>query len=253
MRVLPAEDAIIQAALKRGLHRIEQLALQQRQHRLRFRVAEAHVVFQEIDAARVHHQPEENHAGKIHAFGDDALERRLQNVAAEGGHFGIAKARMRRDDAHAAGILAGVALADGLVVARADERHDVAAVAERQQRAFIAFEKFLNDDFIARIAKAARLHHRAHRRFRLGAVLTNHHALARGKSARLDHRRISAVLHIGERGIEFAETGVGGGFHAIFLHKVLGETLAAFQLRRLTVWAENGEPCRLENINNPLD
>ena len=160
---------------------------------------------------------------------------------------------MRRDDAHAAGILAGVALADGLVVARADERHDVAAVAERQQRAFIAFEKFLNDDFIARIAKAARLHHRAHRRFRLGAVLTNHHALARGKSARLDHRRISAVLHIGERGIEFAETGVGGGFHAIFLHKILGETLAAFQLRRLTVWAENGEPCRLENINNPLD
>ena len=160
---------------------------------------------------------------------------------------------MRRDNAHAAGVLAGIALADGFVVARAQERHDAAAVAEGKQRAFVAFEKFLNHHFRARLTKTARFHHRPQRVFGLGAVLTNHHALARGKSARLDHRRISAVLHIGERRIEFAETGVGGGFHAIFLHKILGETLAAFQLRRLAIGAENGEPCRLKNINDSFN
>ena len=97
-----------------------------------FGVAEAHVVFEQVHAARRHHQAEEDDAGEVHAFGLDAAQGGFENVAAEGVHFGGTKAGMRRDDAHAAGVFAGVAFANGFVVARADQRHDTAAVAEAE-------------------------------------------------------------------------------------------------------------------------
>ena len=97
-----------------------------------FGVAETHVVFEQVHAARRHHQAKEDDAGEVHAFGLDAAQSGFEDVVAESVHFGGTEAGMRRDDAHAAGVFAGIVFTDGFVVARADQRHDAAAVAEAE-------------------------------------------------------------------------------------------------------------------------
>ncbi len=49
-------------------------------------------------------------------------------------------------NAHAAGVGAGVALADALVVLRRSQRSNVLAVAEAEEADLVAFEKLLEDD-----------------------------------------------------------------------------------------------------------
>ena len=60
--------------------------------------------------------------------------------------LGRAEAGHRRVAAHAAGVGALVAVEDPLVVLGRGERHDVLAVAERQQRELLALEELLEHD-----------------------------------------------------------------------------------------------------------
>ena len=67
----------------------------------------------------------------------------------------------------------------------------VVAVAQREERGFLAVEEFLDHDFAAGFAQAAAEHH-VDRRFGLGERLRHDHALAGGKPVGLDHDRRAA-------------------------------------------------------------
>ena len=75
--------------------------------------------------------------GRVH----DALDL----VGDHGGH--------RRVGAHAAGVGAGVAVADALEVLGRDERHGVRPVAEDEQRALLALHPLLDDDVAPGVAE----------------------------------------------------------------------------------------------------
>ena len=79
----------------------------------------------------------------------------------------------------------GVAIEDGLVVLRWRQRHDVAAVAQRDEADFFAAQKLLDHQPAPSVASAG---------FGLGAVARDHHALARRQAVGLqDHRKSEAV------------------------------------------------------------
>ncbi len=73
--------------------------------------------------------------------GDDRPVHRVDDLL----DLGRAEARHRRVAAHAAGVRSLVAVEDPLVVLGRRQRHDVLAVAERQQRELLALEELLQD------------------------------------------------------------------------------------------------------------
>ena len=98
--------------------------------------------------------------------------------------------RDRRERAHAAGVRAGVAVADALVVAGRREREGAPPVAEREHRQLLALEQLLDDD-AAPLERAAR---EAGVELRLRPA--DEHALAGGEPVGLDH---AGGAGIGER------------------------------------------------------
>ena len=122
-------DARAGAASMRRLDQVEQVGLQAHHHRLRFRIAEAHVELDHLRrAGGVDHQPGVEEAGERHAVGDHAAHGRLDHLAHHARvHFGRDH-RRRRIRAHAAGVRAGVAVADALVVLRGRHRQRGRAV-----------------------------------------------------------------------------------------------------------------------------
>ena len=112
----------------------------------------------------------------------------------------LGEPRQRRVGAHAAGVRAGVAVAEALVVLRGRERQHVGAVGEQEQRDLLAVEELLDE-------------HRALLQVVGGvreggvAVFGDEHALARGEavglhdvgSAELVERAADLVEGVGER------------------------------------------------------
>ena len=60
-------------------------------------------------------------------------------------------------------------------------------------------------------------------------------------------------MQVGKCRIQFVEGGISGGFHAVFVHEVFGEALAAFELCCLLVWAKDGEALGLEGIDDAFN
>ena len=123
------------------------------------------------------------------------------------------------------GIGAGVAVENGLVVLRGRQREGRFPVAERQQRHFLAHQKFFDDH-----TASGRAEHAAHdlvERFeRLFLGLGHDDALARRKAVRLDDDGRALFFHKGLGGFQFGEHAAGGGRDTRFLHDVLGESFA---------------------------
>ena len=142
----------------------------------------------------------------------------------------IGNDRGRAVSAHAAGIGAGVAVEYGLVILRGRQREGRFPIAERQQRNFLAHQKFFDDH-----TASGRAEHTAHdlaERFeRLFLGLGHDDALARREAVRLDDDGRALFFHKGLGGFQFGEHAAGGGGDARFLHDVLGESLAALKLR----------------------
>ena len=145
--------------------------------------------------------------------------------------------RGRAVGAHTPGIGAGVAVENGLVVLRGRQREGRFPVAERQQRHFLAHQKFFDDH-----TASGRAEHAAHdlvERFeRLFLGLGHDDALARRKAVRLDDDGRALFFHKGLGGFQFGEHAAGGGRNPRFLHDVLGESFAALKLRAPLARAE---------------
>ena len=130
----------------------------QHQH-LRFRVAEARVVFDQLGTVLRNHQASEQHALVRTSHGLQGADRRQHDFVERALFHRRRHDRDRGVGAHAAGVRTLVAVKHALVVLRRDERQRVFAVRENEEAGFLAFEEFLDHDFRAGITQAAAEHH----------------------------------------------------------------------------------------------
>ncbi len=142
---------------------------------------------------------------------------------------GVVNQCRRGIGAHTAGIGAGVALAQALVVLRGGQRHYPLAIAEHQERNFLAFEKFFQHHASAGFADHASGQHLGCDRERLIARGGDHDSFARGETVGLHHhRRVEVRQRFLDLFRRCANCEVRRG-NAVAAHEVLGKTLARFQ------------------------
>ncbi len=168
------------------------------------------------------------------------IEHRLVDLGAHPLEERAVHLRDRRERPHAAGVGAGVAVADPLEVARGGERERRLAVAQRQHGQLVAVEERLDEHGM--LAEAPLDQHRLQRRPRLLLVGGDHHALAGGQAVRLDDRRVAVDgRHAVFDGLDHR---VGGGRDARGDHDLLRERLRTLQLRGGGARPEAGEAPR---------
>ena len=117
------------------------------------------------------------------------------------------------------------------MILRGGERQRGVAVAQREERGFLALHEFLDHDFRTGFAEPAAEHH-VDGFERLIDRRRHHDALARREPVRLHHDRRATLAHVILRGHRVGEMRVSGGGDIIVAAKLFGETLGAFQLSR---------------------
>src|SRR5205807_6646974 len=151
--------------------------------------------------------------------------------------------------AHAAGVGAGIAFADALVVLRRSQGSDALAVADHQKRKLLAFETFLQYHRRAGGAESLAAQHFGGYDGGFFASLGDDHALAGGQAIGFDHNR---RMKKSERMLYFFRLMTHGevrGRNVVALHEQLGEALARFQTRGGLGWPEDAQAAAGEFIH----
>ncbi len=95
---------------------------------------------------RHHHDAAEEDAAEGRAFTGHRVDDTLGHVREQPLLHGLGEERVRRVGAHAAGVGAGVAFADALVVLRGGEEDGVPAVTEGEEGELVAVKELFEDD-----------------------------------------------------------------------------------------------------------
>ena len=135
------------------------------------------------------------------------------------------------------------------MVLRRGERNRGLAVAQREERGFLADETILDDDLPGGRTKPAAEQH-VDGGFGFGDCLRDDDAFAGGEPVGLHHDRRAFLAHIVFRGGGALESFVGGGRNLVGLAQVLGEALGAFQPRRPFGRAEGLDAGRFQIVDN---
>ncbi|MNZ68661.1 hypothetical protein D3C78_869310 [compost metagenome] len=167
-------------------------------------------------------------------------------------HFG-GDHRGRGVGTHAAGVRAGVLVADALVVLAGGHGQHVLAVDHDDEAGFLAVEELLDHHAGARIAEGVAGQHVTHGGFGFFQGHGDDHALARGQAVGLDHDRRAFFLQVGQRRLDFGEVLVVGGRDLVTRQEVLGEGLGAFQLGRALGRAEAVQAAAAEQVDHADD
>ncbi len=122
--------------------------------------------------------------------------------------------RCRRIGTHAAGIRAGVGLADALVVLAGRHRQGMPAISDHDVAGFLAVEEFLDHDACGGLAERQR----------------DDDALAGGQAVGLDDDRCAVLAHVGQCRIELGEDRVARGRDIVAVQEILRERLGALEL-----------------------
>ena len=221
------------------------VVVEQREERLGFGVAEAAVELEDERIIVVDHHAAveaalEGRAARRH-FRHDRLVDRLEQRGWIGDEAG------RRVDAHPAGVAAGVALADPLVVAREGQRRDDAGGDDRHRGGFLAAQPVLQhqppgdgDQLVDRGV-------------RLVDAGGDHNALAGREAVGLDHRQRVGAQHfdplVGGAG-GFEELGVGVG-RAGRGHDLLGEPFGGLDLGGGGGGTEGADTGGVQGVDQP--
>ena len=152
--------------------------------------------------------------------------------------------------AHAAGVGAGIAVADALVILCAAEGDDGLPVAQHEQAGFLALQELLDHGIAADPAPGDQ---RVERGFGLVPGLRDRHALAGGEAVVLDDYRIAEFVERGACAVARSDAGVARGGDAEPRAQILGEALGAFQLRCIAAGAEYGDAHRADVVRKPVD
>ncbi len=238
-----------QGSAGNGLHNGKQVAFQQREHHLGFRIAKAAVILNDLGSIGSEHQAEVQAALEGAPLRIHGLNGRKENLLhAHLGHS-IRIIRVGSNGAHAAGIQAGIPVPCPLVVHGRNHGHNTVTIGKGQNADLRTGEKLLDHHTVAAGAEDFSLHHGAHSFPGLLPGLGNDHALTQGQAVSLDDRGNGSSVQIAKRRFQIGKNLVGRGGDAILLHKVLGENLAALDDGSIGSGAEAGNPRRLQSIH----
>ena len=230
---------------------MQQVAFQQRQHHLRFGVAEAAVILDDLGAVRGEHETEVQTALEGAALGVHGADGRQEDL------FHALRSHLRgvvgvgSNGAHATGVQAGVVVVGALMVHAGDHGLDHLAVRKAQHADLRPGEELLYHHMVAGCAELFVQHDLLDAVGSLLLVFADEHALAQCKAVRLDDHR---VLTLGADVIHDLCGVIEGlvlcGGDAVFLHQVLGEHLGGLDAGSGLVRAKGGDACLCQRIHH---
>ena len=248
---VPLGFDLVELAIDRMFQELQEIGFQAHQDRLGFGIAHAAVEFQGFDAAVLaDHQSGVKEAGVRHAFERHALDGGVDDFADDLGVDARRDRRCRRVRTHAAGVGAGVAVADALVILAGGERQHVFAVDHDDEADLFAIEKFFDHDARASIAEFVVGEHVIDGRVRFFQRLGDDDTLACREAVGLDDDGCALFVHVGVRGGSVREGLECGSRYAVPRHEALGEILGGFELGSGLGGAEYPQPARAENIDD---
>ena len=209
-------------------------------------------------AVGVNHQPGVQKAGERNAVLRHAFDGGQDDLAHGAGMNLRRDHRRGRVSPHAAGVGAGIAVQQALVVLAGGQRGDVLAVAHDDEAGFFALQKFFDDNARAafvvrhaqRVVAGVGRQHEVNRLVRFSQRQGHHHALAGGQAIGLDDDGRAFFVDIGVRGQRVREGVVLGRRNAVALHEGLGESLGTLQLRGGLGRAENPQTVGTEFVHD---
>ena len=151
---------------------------------------------------------------------------------------------------HTAGIGSGVAFANTLVVLGRGHRQYVFTVDHDDKAGFLTFQKALQYDPGARVAKLIIGEHVLNRCLGFIERRGDDDALSRGEAIGFDDDRCALLSHVSEGGLDLGKDGVGRCRYIVPGKEILGKRLAALELCCTRGRAEAGEALFIEVINN---
>ncbi len=154
---------------------------------------------------------------------------------------------------HAAGVWAGVAVADPLVVLSGGERHGGTTVADGEQRELGPGEALLDHHGPPGIAEGIAREVGAHGIGCLAAVLGDEHSLAGGQSVGLDHEEVGHHIEEGEGGCLVGEGPVPCRGDARLDEHLLHPGLGALQAGAVRSRPENAPTRRAQAVGEAVD
>ena len=126
----------------------------------------------------------------------------------------------------------------------------VFAVGKCQNGYFAPRHEFLDDDLVSGSAELLVHHQLFYAVAGLLERIADQNALAEGKAGSLEHDGHLSGLEVLQRFLRIVKDLIGGGRNAVFLHQILGKSLAAFDDRRIGRCSEDTEPLCLERVDN---
>ena len=196
---------------------------------LGFGVAEAGVELEDHGAGGGDHDAAEEDSFEGGTFGGHAVDGALGDVGDEplgelGGHEGVGGV-----GSHAAGVRAGVAFADALVVLGGGDRDGVGSVAEGEEGELVAGEKFFKDDFGFGCSGELSREDAGGHGLGFDVRVADDDAFAGGEAAGLDDDGGAEAVELFVDLFKAGAEGVGRGGDVVAAHEVLGEGLAGFE------------------------
>ena len=215
---------------------------QEWEHHLSLGIPEAHVVLNDLGTVRRQHEAGVEHAPVVDAATPQLGDQRQDGRVHDAVHRLGVHVRHRRVGAHAAGVGAGVAVADALEVLRRQQRHRVRPVAEDEQRALLPHQPFLDDDGAPGLAERGAGQLGEHVGARLVQALRHQDALAGGETVGLDHPGTGQRLEIGRGGgrLESVEGGEARRRHPRRAQHLFHEGLRPLEERAVGARPQDG-------------
>ncbi len=153
---------------------------------------------------------------------------------------------------HAAGVEAGITVANPLVILTGGHRQHVLAIDHDDEARLFTLQKLLNHHPGARFAKGIAGEHVAHRVFRFLQGHGDNHPLARRQTIGLDDDGSPLLAQISECRLHFGEVLVLGSRDGVTGQEILGESLGAFQLGSGSGRAKDRLTGGAEGIHHPF-
>ena len=213
------------------IENIGKTAFESGKNRLGFRIAETDIELKHLRTVFRNHDSCVDNAAVVKFFLPDAFQKTLKHFFINLFHQRIRDDRGRGVSAHSARIGPLVIVQETFVILRRNQRNYRFAIGQRENRRFLADQKFFDDDDTSRCPErsAEALLDRILRVFPAGG---DNDAFSGGESIRFDNDAAPCVIFfadIFQSAFLVSKTGISGGRNAVFDHELLGEILAALQ------------------------
>ena len=213
-------------------------------------IAEAGVELQHLRTARGHHQPAVEHAGEGRSFLGHAANGGLGNVVQNPLRHGGIEQLVSGVDAHAAGVGAGVALADALVVLGGNQRRHMLAVAQARKLISSPSRNSSMTTCCAASPSSVPVNSPCAASTavcRDGQMMTPLPAASPSALTTMGAmKKVDGLFHFGRGG---ADGEVAGG-NVVALQELLGEALAGFKHGRGARGPKNPQAALLKSVHN---